>query len=146
MLKIREAISLTDFEACVRMYMGKNSGFMPNEFAPSMVYIQQAARVGKLYLAEEDSILAFILFRKAKMEFSDTIIVQQLFFCSDTSPLKAAKCVYALHDKMVEWGARHKCKLALSTGSHEDSDFKFARLLEKRGWERCGYLVKKELR
>jgi hypothetical protein len=146
MLNIREASTLSDFENCVRMYMGKNSGFLPNEFAPSMLYIQQAASTGKLYVAEDRELLAFILFKKAKLDFSNTTIVEQLFFCSDTSPVTAVKCVYLLHDKMVEWGERHKCELALSTCSHEDKEFKFTRLLEHHGWERCGYLAKKELR
>lgn len=147
MLEVKVADSLNEFRQCVEMYMLKNSGFLPAHYATSMAYIQTAARQGVLALAvDSGDVLGFNLFNKRKLEFSDTLVVQQQFFCTDAPPATAVKCVYLLHDYMVSWGERMGCEMAISTGSHEDEKNAFVKILSRHGWERKGYCVKKELR
>lgn len=147
MLEIKVADRFEEFQQCVEMYMMKYSGFLPTHFATSMAYIQAAARQGVLVLAVDNGrVLGFNLFNKRKLEFSNTLVVNQQFFCTDAPPATAVKCVYLLHDYMVAWGERMGCELAISAGSYEDEKNAFVKILAHYGWDRKGYCAKKELR
>ena len=146
MLKVVDPTSFEDLQYCVEMYLLHNiGGFLQGSYKASMLHLQREMQAGaKCRLVKEDAnILAFILYKIRPLEFTDMKVVQQTFFCSSTTPIKAVKCVRLLHEDMYEYGSRKRCDLALTSASHEDVTFQLCRILEKDGWSSQGYLDKK---
>ena len=143
MLNVESPSSFEDFQRCAQMYYDYASDFVPKSAAVFCKWLQCLRPAGGVSVCRyKGEIIAFIAYGKRQLEFHNTFVVQQLFFCSDTGPIMAVRATRLLHAEMVTWGRRNRCSLALSAGSHEAESDVFLRILEKDGWQRKGYLCK----
>jgi hypothetical protein len=90
-------------------------------------------------LREENKIIAWIYADKVKPPFGEYYVFQQMFYVSDQTGMKSYRCVKLLHEEMLKEGKSQNCKYALAVSSHLDSDFTYARMLERLNWRRQGH-------
>jgi len=72
-------------------------------------------------------------------------MLQQIYYCSLATGLKAVKYIKILHNEMIEEAKSRGLNYCMSPGSHEDADRVFVRILERQGWQIRGYLAVKKL-
>jgi hypothetical protein len=145
---IEKPKSLKDLEDCICMYFHYDQGrFLNLNFKKSLISLQTNMTQGAQLrlIRENDEIVAWILFKVLLQDFSGEKVVQQTFYCSSTTKIKAVKYVVALHDEMVSWGKSRGLKQAVSTASHEDTTFQLCRILERVGWRSRGYIALKDI-
>lgn len=141
--------SVSDIVACVEMYYNLNDHsfieISKEESVKNLLRFSRQKEFVRMLLNDNDEIIAWIFASKAKPYHSAEIIFQQFYYASNQKGLKAFRSVILLHEEMIEEAARLDLKVVLSSGSHLDDDFTFARILEKSGWQRRGYLASKRL-
>lgn len=145
---IEKPKGIEDLKECIKMYMEYDQQrFFKHDAGKSMINMQKNLTNGsQLRLIRMDGkIIAWILFRPFIQEFSGERVVQQYFYCSNTTKLKSVKCLVALHNEMIEWGRKMGIKTAISMCSHEDTSFQLCRILAREGWSTCGFLAKVEI-
>jgi hypothetical protein len=145
-MKVRNIENLKELEFCVDLYLSLNDEtFMPACKKSSMKGMKEHLGAGaKLRVLEDDGvIIAWILFKKTRQEHLSESCMQQLYYAASVKGLKAAKAVHLLHNEMEIVAKEMGLKRLISTGSHMDENFVFAKLLERAGWSRRGYLATK---
>ena len=142
--------SQQDLIACVDLYRALNDeSFIPTSRKHGIQAIVMKARAGKfirIAVDDNDQLVAWILCEEVKHPPFGFKALQQIFFASKEKGFKSARAVKMLHEAMVAEAERLRLPLVMSTGSHFDTDFTFAKLLEKFGWTRAGYLAVKRTR
>jgi hypothetical protein len=126
------------------MYYDLNdSDFLKVDFDTCFRRLESKVRGNKYVrvLKRDSEIIAWIYAEKGKSQFEDCLVFQQVFYASNQSGTMAYKCVKLLHEDMIEEAKRQGCKLVQAMGSHMDPDFVYARILEKLGWKRRGFLA-----
>ena len=141
---------MQDLIACVRLYRALNDeSFIPTSEEQAIQSIIVKARAGTfIRIAVDDSgtILAWILCEAMRNPAFGFNTFHQTFFASKETGFKSARAVKLLHEAMLEEAERRRFPMAISQGSHFDTDFTFTRLLEKFGWRRAGFVAVKETR
>jgi hypothetical protein len=98
----------------------------------------------KIAVDDSSSILGFLIATETKAMHSPDRFMRQEYFC--TSPtlkgFKSVRVVKLLHEDLIDYAKRQRCKFVASSSSHLDEDFVFTKILEKFGWERRGYVAK----
>jgi hypothetical protein len=145
-LSIERPLTHDDVLACVDMYYALNDHeFLCVDHAACLRNLTKKVR-GKRFvrtLVSGGEIVAWIYCEPVALPYTDQMGFQQMFFASDQVGTMAYKCVVKLHEAMLEEAERLHITLALSAGSHADERFTFAKILEKNGWQRRGYLALK---
>jgi len=88
---------------------------------------------------------AWIYADRVQLQHRATPHFQQLYYASSVSGIRAARYVVELHNMAAEYAKAEGYDLITSPGSHMDPDNVFARILEKNGWQRRGYIAAKAL-
>ena len=133
-----------DVRALVEMYYQQNDfTFLPASLEEAYRSLFGAVRANRFVrMALRDSeILGFIYADISKSTHMIEKMYQQLYYTSNQKGLLAARLVVLLHEALIEEAKLKKINLVVSAGSHMDEDCVMARILEKNGWKRKGYLA-----
>ena len=144
MITIRRPKSVQDLIACVHMYMSLDEpGLMPASYDKCLKsLVDYWSRGACIRIAEEDGLmLGWILGVEASLEHVSERLVSQRYYASKCPGMKAYRVLVLLHSELLVYAARLKATYCTSTGSHFDEKFVFAKMLEKSGWKRRGYLA-----
>lgn len=85
--------------------------------------------------------VAFISGCTTKQQFSKNKIFNQNFYYTNLTGYSAYVAQKVLHGRMIEYARKRHVKTILSAGSYFDERNVFAKMLEKQGWSRHGYLA-----
>jgi len=145
-MKIRELMNESEIEFCVDMYRAlSDEDFMPSNRKKAIESLTSYKNTGIFIrvLEDKNEIVAWICAGRVRLGHVDHVIFQQTYYCSQLTGLKAVKAVKLLHEAMYLEAKRLRIKRVVSLGSHLDEHHTFARILEKSGWLRRGYLATK---
>lgn len=92
-------------------------------------------------IKEGSVVIAWIMFKDVFNEAMGIKVIQQSFYCSNVRGITAVKCVKLLHRELIEYAKKMKIRKCISTCSHNDTEFRFCKLLEKDGWATRGYIA-----
>lgn len=85
--------------------------------------------------------VAFICGNISKQPFSTQKVLNQNFYYTSLQGYGAFIAQKELHKRFIEYARKRHIKTILSAGSYFDEDNIFAKMLEKQGWTRYGYLA-----
>jgi hypothetical protein len=107
------------------------------DYETSLKSFGRLLRSGAFCRTVEDNgeIIAWILCSKVKLFYLDEPVFQQDAFSCSRCPYRT---IELLHKEMI---ANSPTDLIFSSGSFLDERNTFARILEKQGWNRKGYLA-----
>jgi len=131
-----------DIETCVDMYLMLNDPvFMPTLRLQCIRAFYNHISSGAYVrcLKEDNRIVAWLLARTGVSDFTGKKILQQIFYASDLTGVKAVSAVKYLHKDLMGYAERIKVYQIISNGSHMDSSNVFVRILGKMGWKVRGY-------
>lgn len=137
-----------EVEYCVQMYLALNDpDFIDADFDTSFKTLFQLVRLKKFVrvLKQEEEIIAWIYAEKVKITHMAYPVLQQMYYASNQTGIKAARCVKLIHRELIKHAEEINVNTILSAGSHMDPTFVFAKILEKDGWERRGFLAIKRI-
>jgi hypothetical protein len=129
---------------CIRLYIQYNDEelFHADPEIALASFLMMLNRGAFIRVLEEGAkIRGWILAQISRKEFIKEPVLQQCFYCSDFTGVKSVKAVRMLHAALVEEAHYRRIRYVFSTGSYMDTDNVFARILEKEGWKRRGYLA-----
>ena len=142
-MAIETILTLQELEYCVDMYLEQNdNSFMEASRGDACMSLLQAVRRHKFVRVLRDSgnIVAWIYADNVKLQHQSHFNFQQLYYCSTLSGVRSVRAVADLHEAMFN-SMPSNSKYCVSAGSHMDQANTFARILEKHGWQRRGYLA-----
>jgi hypothetical protein len=146
---IRKIRNIKELNICVDMYLSLNDeSFLPASRSESIKSFKSLLTIPGVFIRvlEYDSkIVAWIYARPVKLDHLNHNVLQQIYYASSLSGIKAVKAVQMLHQSMYEEALKKKIPYVTSPGSHLDESFTFVRILEKYGWERRGFLAIKKV-
>jgi hypothetical protein len=143
---IRDIQSSKDMEKCVDLYLSLNDEtFIPSDRKYALTCMKEYLGTGsKLKILEEDGeIVGWLLMKKLKMPQYTEPVLQQIYYASILKGFKSARAIVSLHNEMFPVAKAMGIKRVISTGSHMDEKYVFAKILERAGWDRRGYMVTK---
>lgn len=143
---LSEIVSKTQIEACVEMYLSFNDyTFLPADKDLAIRNFSLAVRRKKFtkLLIDNDSIVAFLWAEPGNSFHINERILQQQYYCSTLTGVKAFKAVKLLHEDLLIFAKKNHYSLVFSPGSHMDEKYVFTRMLEKLGWQRRGHIAYK---
>ena len=146
-MKVERAL-LSDLKECIDLYYSINDH--------SFTFVDKNESLKNLYqfylkkefirvIKKNNKIIAWILCIKNKPLHSTKNHLQQIYYASSEKGFSAYKCVITLHNAMIDEAKRIGVNELLSQGSHLDDNNVFAKILEKNGWSRRGYLASYKL-
>jgi len=141
---IRKINNLDELKVCVELYIRLNDEtFIPADKERSETRILEHLKEGAfLRVAVVDNqIRAWLLARKVQHDHTEEAALQQLYYGSDLSGIKAVRAITLLHDEMVQEAINKRIPRVISSGSHMDDSDVFTRVLERHGWLRRGYMA-----
>lgn len=133
---------------CVDLYLAQNDeSFMKTSKETSYRNLFNKVRLNKFVRAVEidGEIVAWIYADAVVLEHTDYVTVQQMYYGSSQHGIMAVRCIKLLHEAMLEYAESLKAAYCTSAGSPYDTENVFAKILEKSGWIRRGYLAVMEL-
>lgn len=138
-----------DITACVDLYMAINEeSFLHIDRAYSIKTLSLALQQGRFFrikLNQEGKVEAWIIAIINRTYHDPEPFLQQIYYCSINKGVKAYRDVVELHTSMEQEALRLNISTIKATGNHSDTSNVYARILEKIGWERRGYLCIKKL-
>lgn len=138
-----------DIAACVDMYMVINEdSFLHIDRAYSIKMLSLALQQGRFFrvkLNQYGKIEAWIMAIINRTYHDPEPFLQQIYYCSSNIGIKAYRDVVELHSAMEQEAMMLNISTVKATGNHSDINNVYARILEKIGWERRGYLCIKKL-
>jgi hypothetical protein len=133
-------MSRSDVQACVDMYLCLNDeSFLPADRDSALRSLNNRL-INSLNLVYGDT-EAWLSASRVRPEHCNFDVLQQFYFASKLSGVKAYRAVVSLHDEMYEFAVKLKIPYCISPGSHMDVDNTFTRILEKNGWMRRGHVA-----
>lgn len=137
-----------DIAACVDLYRAlSDEAFITSDRNSAIRNLWALVRQRRFVrcIRRNGVIEAWIYADRVHLPHRATPHFQQIYYASSVSGIRAARYVVALHDIAAEYAKAEGYDLITSPGSHMDPDNVFARILEKNGWQRRGYLAAKAL-
>ena len=134
---------------CVDMYLQMNDeSFIPADRKKSLHAMERVHKQMKyLRVAKsEEGIIGWMLAEPAPLDHCSLRIMQQRYFSTNQKGIKAARVVLEMHRDLVNYSKFYKFDMVTSPGSHLDEEYKFARILERDGWSRRGFMAMFDLR
>lgn len=136
--------SRTEIELCVDLYGSRSEpSFLPLDYNLSKLNLFDKVRRNKFVrvFRVDDEIKAWIYADLVKLPHASEQYFQQFYYGSSLTGSAAYKAVVSLHREMVLFANTTNATWCTSTGSPYDTENTFARILEKQGWTRRGYLA-----
>lgn len=136
--------TIQDVEQCVDLYLSlSDDTWMTADRATSIRSLMDKVKRKKFVrvLREDSKIIAWIYADLVKLPHTDYVNFQQIYYASAETGVRAFRCVKLLHEAMTEFGETSEAKYYVSPGSPLDDNNVFAKILEKCGWIRKGYMA-----
>jgi hypothetical protein len=141
---IRKIKNLKELEECVDMYLKlSDQEFLPASRKASIKSLKEVLSTPKAFvrvLEKEGKLVAWIYAEVIQLQHTTFKVLQQIYYSSCLEGVSAARAVKLLHQALIEEAERRRVIMVTSPGSHLDENFTFAKILEKSGWERRGYM------
>jgi len=138
-----------EIEECVQMYYDLNDhDFLDADIDTAIKNLFKIVRIKRFVRVvrdENDKIIAWIYAEKIRLLHMNYDVMQQIYYASNQTGLKAARCIKLLHNELIDYAISRNLNTIISPGSHLDPDFIFAKILEKQGWDRRGHIAIKKL-
>ncbi len=137
-------MTIDDVKECISLYIVQNQEHMlPSDYdtaVKTMITLIKRGAYCKV-LKVDGKIRAWLLAIETQKEFVKQKAFQQIFFGSDLQGIQAYRAVVDLHNAMIDEALRRKIYFVLSTGSNQDTNNTFTKILGKNGWNVSGYLA-----
>ena len=146
---LKRPATVAEVTACVDLYFQYNDEtFLPANRARSIAELTHAISVGRFAVMALDKgqLVGWVYAREANIAHLSCKTLQQHYYASNLTGIKAVKLITALHDAMLDFAEDKEYEIVLSAGSHMDSTNVFVRVLAKNGWDTRGYLAAKKTR
>lgn len=133
-----------ELRTCIEIYYEYNEGgLLPQDFNASLDSMHKHLSKGDFLfiIRDEGEIVAWILATIHKPDSMHEKVVQQIFYGSKLTGIKAVKAVRLAHDALVKLAIRKRIKYVFSCSSHQDTTFQLCRILGKDGWQSEGYFA-----
>jgi hypothetical protein len=135
---IRSVSTTKEIEECVRMYY---FDFLPVDREYNIKKMTHQIRNGHFVRVwDENGIKGWIHAFKTTLQFNPIPVMQQMYFSSNETGFKLYRILKGLHEALIEEAERQECQYVVSCSSPIDEKMILAKLLEKAGWERRGYM------
>jgi len=137
-----------DIHECISMYLSlSDESFLPSDYNSAYKSLFNAVRTKHFVrcIRENNVIVAWIYCEPVQVQHMKEPVFQQIYYCSLSTGRNAVRYVKILHDEMIIEAKKRGLEYCTSTGSHMDPSFVFARILEKNGWQRRGFIAVKHL-
>lgn len=137
-----QTISNEDIKWCAESYCNfvkQKTNILSLSVEESILNLKQQEFIS-LYKVKNKPV-AFISGCVTKQQFSKNKIFNQNFYYTELKGYSAYVAQKVLHQRMIEYASRRHIKTILSAGSYFDERNVFAKMLEKQGWIRHGYLA-----
>lgn len=149
MFELKEISSEKDIVYCVQSYASANDeSFLPVHFETALSYVKNHWLNGAYLriLLKDSKPVGTILAIKGKAASHSNLnaLIQNYYWC-ELQGFSAAKAAIFVHKELEKEAIKRRLPLVISTGSHMDETHQFAKILEKMGWERRGYIALKRL-
>jgi hypothetical protein len=141
---VRKIKNKEELGTCVDLYIKYNrEDLIPSDRETAIKAIRRyVTNNAFMRVLEVDGvIMAWLLAIVTQKDFVKGQVMQQVYYGSDFKGSKAFKAVVMLHDALLEEAELRKIRYVLSTGSNQDENNTFTRILEKAGWARVGSLA-----
>jgi succinate dehydrogenase flavin-adding protein (antitoxin of CptAB toxin-antitoxin module) len=139
----RKLRTIREADACVELYIKMNDeDFIPADKSKSIESFSTLVKSGaflRILDDEDGEIVAWLLAQKVDHPHIKGKILQQYFYASNLTGIKAVKAVIILHNALIEEAERLQIKYIFSLGSYLDEKNTFVKILEKNGWKRRNY-------
>jgi hypothetical protein len=142
-MKVERAL-LSDLKECIDLYYNINDhsfAFVDKNESLKNLYQLYLKKEFIRVIKKDNKIIAWILCIKNKPLHSANNHLQQIYYACSEKGFLAYKCVVVLHNAMIEEAKRIRINELISQGSHLDDNNVFAKILERNGWSRRGYLA-----
>lgn len=133
-----------ELRTCIEIYYKYNEGgLLPQDFNASLDSLYKHVSKGDFLfiIRDKEEIVAWILAIIHKPDSMSEKVVQQIFYGSKLTGIKAVKALRIAHKALVELAIHKKIKYVFSCSSHQDSHLQLCRILEKDGWQTEGYFA-----
>ncbi len=132
------------------MYLALNDeAFLPADRRKSLHSIERVFKQGqylKVAKDENNTIVGWLYAAPANLDHSVQKVLQQRYFATNQRGVRAARIVVELHRDLVKHARFLAYDVVTSPGSHLDESNVFARILEREGWKRKGFMAALELK
>ena len=136
--------SIAELEICVDMYLAMNDEtFIPASKVESLKALIQFTRQGQYVKAcyHNDELIAWLYAVEGRVSHMNFDVVEQKYYACSKHGVQSFNAIKALHADLVAHAERLRYPMVISQGSPFDKDNVYARILEKNGWERRGFLA-----
>lgn len=143
-LEVIKLRSSRDVETCTRMYLDLNDeSFVATDYISSYKNLFEWVRGNQFVrmVIRDGRILAWIYARPVQLAHMKEPMFQQIYYCSKQTGVLAVRLLVLLHEELIEEAKRRGITKVASPGSPLDDQNTMARILEKNGWKRRGYLA-----
>lgn len=148
MLRVEPILTNEDVIACCDMYIALND--------PSFLDLDRDTCIRNMWsrvrlrhflrcLRDDGGIKAWIYGAPIRHDHANYNVFQQMYYASNQTGVSAARCVRILHEALYDEACKGDYRYVISPGSFYDDTNTFARLLERYGWTRRGYLAVREV-
>ena len=137
---------IQDIEDCVELLgrtMVSPLGKMDKEFGISS--LRKAQRDFFRVVKIDSKIVAWLTAKVVQSQYYPEFVLTQWCCCCEVKGIIGYRCIIMLHDEMEKEARKLKLAGVVSTCNEHDTTFLFARILEKHGWNRIGYMAYKSL-
>jgi len=144
-MKVIKPRDRNDLIKCVDLYLALNDEtFLPSNRIVCLQKVETAYKTGKYFkilIDDLGEIIGWLHADTLQLSYMSIPILQQMFYMSNQTGVKAVRAVELLHEDLIFHGEEIGVKIITSMGSYMDPNFVFVRILEKSGWERRGYMA-----
>ena len=136
--------SYKELKTCIEIYYKYNEGgLLPQDFKASLDSLYKHVSKGDFLfiIRDKEEIVAWILAIIHKPGSMAERVVQQIFYGSKLTGVKAVKALKLAHKALVDLASYKKIRYVFSCSSHQDFNLQLCRILEKDGWQTEGYFA-----
>jgi hypothetical protein len=142
MITLQKHCSKQELAICINIYADYNdNSFIAVNRRKSLLQLTDRVNQGQLFytIKDGDVIVGWVLAEQLKHPFSTHSFLQQSFYVTSLSGIKAARAVILAHEELIRQAELRRIDLVISVGSFYDEQNVFTKILEKRGWSRRGH-------
>jgi hypothetical protein len=142
MITLKRDCAKTTLQNCIDIYADYNdNSFIAVNRRKSLLQLTDRVNQGQIFytIRDSDVIVGWVLAEQLKHPFSTHSFLQQSFYVTSLSGIKAARAVILAHEELIKQAELRGIEIVLSVGSFYDEQNIFTKILEKRGWSRRGH-------
>lgn len=147
-MQLIKARNRDDIVTCVNMYCDQETDELieTNKMVSINNLVAESRNGYYRVLVEFDSnnveqIVGWILAYRVLNPFNGIMELQQQFYTSIFTGLKAVKAVKLVHEELIKYAETYRIPVVTSHCSHNDLNFVLCRILQKEGWQTRGYMA-----